>query len=70
VNEEMEKFLMIWINERQMAGFTMTQEMIYSKARMIYENLKKCGRTQYRRGRGRIQRKRRIVSEVQEVRDP
>jgi hypothetical protein len=32
---------MIWINERQMAGDTMTQEMICSKARMIYENLKK-----------------------------
>jgi hypothetical protein len=41
VNEEMEKLLMIWINERQMAGDTMTQEMICSKARMIYENLKK-----------------------------
>jgi len=41
VNEEMEKLLMIWINEREMAGDTMTQEMICSKARMIYENLKK-----------------------------
>jgi hypothetical protein len=41
VNEEMEKILMIWINERQMTGDTMTQEMICSKARMIYENLKK-----------------------------
>jgi transposase-like protein len=41
VNEEMEKLLMIWINERQMAGDTMTQEMICSKAKMIYENLKK-----------------------------
>ena len=41
VNEEMEKLLMIWINERQMAGDTLTQEMICSKARMIYENLKK-----------------------------
>jgi len=55
VNEEMEKLLMIWINDRQMAGDTMTQEMICSKARIIYENLKKkCGRTQYSRGRGRI----------------
>ena len=55
VNEEMEKLLMIRINERQMAGDTMTQEMICSKARIIYENLKKkCGRTQYSRGRGRI----------------
>jgi len=41
LNEEMEKLLMIWINERQMAGNTMTQEMICSKATMIYENLKK-----------------------------
>ena len=42
VNEEMEKLLMIWINERQMAGDnTMTQRMICSKARMIYENLKR-----------------------------
>ena len=32
---------MIWINERQMASDTMTQEMICSKARMIYESLKK-----------------------------
>jgi hypothetical protein len=40
VNEEMERLLMIWINERQMAGDTMTQEMICSKARMIYEILK------------------------------
>jgi hypothetical protein len=41
VNEEMEKLLMIWINDRQMAGDTVTQEMICSIARMIYENLKK-----------------------------
>jgi hypothetical protein len=41
VNEEMEKLLMIWMNERQMAGDTVSQEMICSKARMIYENLKK-----------------------------
>jgi hypothetical protein len=62
VNEEMEKLLMIWINERQMAGDTMTQEMIRSKPRMIYENLKKnCGRTKYSRGRGRIQMKQRMV---------
>jgi transposase-like protein len=41
VNEEMENLLMIWINKRQMAGDTMTQEMICSKARMIYDDLKK-----------------------------
>jgi len=41
VNEEMEKLLMIWINERQVAGDTITQEMICSKARIIYEDLKK-----------------------------
>ena len=57
VNEEMEKLLMIWINERQMASDTMTQEMICSKARMIYENLKKnVAGQKYSRGRGRIQR--------------
>jgi len=31
VNEEMEKLLMIWVNERQMAGDTMTREMICGK---------------------------------------
>jgi hypothetical protein len=41
VNEEMEKLLMIWINECQMAGDTVTQEMICSNARLSYENLKK-----------------------------
>jgi len=57
VNEEMKKLLMIWINERQMASDTMTQEMICSKARMIYENLKKnVAGQKYSRGRGRIQR--------------
>ncbi|XP_072264045.1 tigger transposable element-derived protein 1-like isoform X2 [Pyxicephalus adspersus] len=40
VSDEMEKLLMVWINGRQMAGDTLTQEMICSKARMIYEDLK------------------------------
>jgi 23S rRNA U2552 (ribose-2'-O)-methylase RlmE/FtsJ len=41
VNEEIEKLLMIWTNKRQMAGDTVTPEMMCSKARMIYDDLKK-----------------------------
>lgn len=37
--EEMEKLLMVWINERQMAGDSMSEGIICAKARQLYGDL-------------------------------
>uniref|UniRef100_A0A3Q0T0S5 HTH CENPB-type domain-containing protein n=1 Tax=Amphilophus citrinellus TaxID=61819 RepID=A0A3Q0T0S5_AMPCI len=41
VHEEMEKLLLVWIKEKELAGDTLTETIISKKARVIYSNLKK-----------------------------
>lgn len=41
VHEEMERLLMIWIQEIQMKGDLSTQDIIWHKAKLIYYNLNK-----------------------------
>lgn len=41
LNEQMEKLLIVWINEKQISGNKMTQKIVCEKARSLYSQLKK-----------------------------
>ncbi|XP_066231912.1 zinc finger MYM-type protein 1 isoform X2 [Saccopteryx leptura] len=41
IHEEMEKLLLVWVKEKELAGDTVTETEICKKARIIYSNLKK-----------------------------
>ncbi|XP_064090794.1 tigger transposable element-derived protein 1-like [Macrobrachium nipponense] len=41
VHEEMEKLLLVWLKEKELAGDTVTESIICEKARVIYADLKK-----------------------------
>ena len=37
--EEVEKLLMVWINEKQLAGDNVSEAIIYEKARLLYSDI-------------------------------
>jgi len=37
--EEVEKFLMVWINEKQLAGDSVSEAIICGKARLLYSDI-------------------------------
>ena len=39
VLEDVEKLLLVWINEKQLAGDTVTENLIYEKAKALYTEL-------------------------------
>ncbi|XP_066240889.1 tigger transposable element-derived protein 1-like isoform X1 [Saccopteryx leptura] len=41
IHEEMEKLLLVWVKEKELAGDTVTETVICEKARIIYWDLKK-----------------------------
>ncbi|XP_066121792.1 tigger transposable element-derived protein 1-like isoform X2 [Saccopteryx bilineata] len=41
IHEEMEKLLLVWVKEKELAGDTVTETVICEKARIIYSDLKK-----------------------------